>query len=298
MTRPLRSVGLSKSDRKMLALRDYVAPFTPVPNRVLSEQLKRDLSNVYSALTDAGLPAEGFTYAVIADEDGQLRHTSAPKVCRLSASNDDDRLAIRWGDETLPIPDSATPQFEDDGYGSVCASLQIGSALEMTCKIIPADWENPPTLAQIQADGPAAHLGIPAVQSTGPLVPVAQLPLGTYQLTGARSWHSPKHGKAWQVDVVVPADHAFDAEVSVRDEATGEWSKQTVRIEPGICRVKANQSLRDFLDLPNAVVAAENPATLRVLEHGEYQGHRTARIAIRFAHLPVSDQSNTLSLDF
>ena len=63
----------------------------------------------------------------------------------------------------------------------------------------------------------------------------------------------------------------------------------------GFAIVKPNNSLKKLL-AAEPIISEESPATLKVIEHGEYNGFKTAKVTLKCSAFVQDDES--VELDF
>jgi hypothetical protein len=124
----------------------------------------------------------------------------------------------------------------------------------------------------------------------GPFVKVAHLPIGDYTVTTYRT----KEGGAYGTDyfLQVKIDEPFSA--PVRTQVDGEWMDVETEVSDWAI-VRPNNALKKTL-AADPVIDRENPATLRVLELGEYNGFPTAKVLLKCA--AFAEDPGSFSLDF
>ena len=89
-------------------------------------------------------------------------------------------------------------------------------------------------------------------------------------------------------------EEPFSATTRVKDEVTDEWGDAEVEVS-GFCIVKPNSALKKLF-AADPIIDGDNPATLTVLEHGEFNGFKTAKVALKCSAF-VQD-SDAFALDF
>ena len=110
----------------------------------------------------------------------------------------------------------------------------------------------------------------------GHIIKVAELPLGTYTLTAYRS-RETQYGMDYMIQTVI--EEPFVATTRMKDEVTEEWGDAEVEVS-GFAIVKPNNALKKLL-AADPIIDENNPATLTVIEHGEYNGYKTAKVALK-----------------
>jgi hypothetical protein len=103
-----------------------------------------------------------------------------------------------------------------------------------------------------------------------------------------------KEGGAYGTDyfLQVKVDEPFTA--PVRQQVDGEWLDVETEVMDW-CICKPNNSLKKTL-AAEPIIDRENPATLRVLEHGEYNNFPTAKVMLKCA--AFAEDVDSFSLDF
>lgn len=125
----------------------------------------------------------------------------------------------------------------------------------------------------------------------GPIIKVASMPLGEYQLTAYRP-RETQYGTDYMIQAIIP--EPFTATTRVKDEITEEWGDAEVEVS-GFAIVKPNGALKKLL-AAEPIITEENPATLHVLDHGEWNGFATAKVQLKCSAFVDSDDS--FALDF
>ena len=93
---------------------------------------------------------------------------------------------------------------------------------------------------------------------------------------------------------VVGIEEPFVGVTRKLDEATGEWGDVEVEIV-GQCIVKPNNALKKVLSA-DPIITPQEPATLLVLSHGEYNGYATAQCKLICGSF--TQTSDSFDLDF
>ena len=312
-------VNLSERNRARLEARPYESNYTDVPNRALPEVLRGELGVIYEALTGDVLPEDSNTFTVRAD-NGTFKRLYSPTVF----STEDKNVIVRWGDRDIPVAfDSGKIKvegadrkvkfsFKDDQIGKYDEPvLSVSIAKEGTLYTMPfpvrsADWENRMTgdildaLLEESPDKIAENLGVandpskrgeggPSMQ--GHFIKVAELPIGTYGLTSYRA-RETSYGTDYMIQAVI--EEPFVAASRAKDPVTEEWGDVEVEVS-GFAIVKPNNALKKLL-AAEPIISDENPATLHILEHGEFNGFKTVKVALRCSAFVQDDES--VELDF
>jgi hypothetical protein len=312
-------VNLSERNRARLESRSYDANYTDVPNRALPEVLRGELGVIYEALTGDMLPEDSNTFTVRADS-GTFKRLYSPTVF----STEDKNVIVRWGDRDIPVAfDSGKIKvegadrkvkfsFKDDQIGKYDEPvLSVSIAKEGTLYTMPfpvrsADWENRMTgdildaLLEESPDKIAENLGVasdpskrgeggPSMQ--GHFIKVAELPIGEYALTSYRA-RETNYGTDYMIQAVI--EEPFVAASRAKDPVTEEWGDVEVEVS-GFAIVKPNNALKKLL-AAEPIISDTDPATLHILEHGEFNGFKTVKVALRCSAFVQDDES--VELDF
>ena len=297
-------VNLSERNRARLETKTYESAYTDVPNRALPEALKDEMSVIYEALTGDSLPEDSHTFTVRADS-GTFKRLYSPTVF----STEDKNVVIRWGDRDIPVSfdsgkikvDGAATKtkfaFKDETVGRYeepvlsVSIAQSGTLYTMPFPVRSADWENrvngdildalleesPDKIAEnLAVAGDPSKRGEGGPRMQGHIIKVAELPLGTYTLTAYRS-RETQYGMDYMIQTVI--EEPFVATTRMKDEVTEEWGDAEVEVS-GFAIVKPNNALKKLL-AADPIIDENNPATLTVLEHGEYNGYKTAKVALK-----------------
>ena len=313
-------VNLSEKNRARLETKSYDSAYTDVPNRALPETLKAELGVIYEALFGEELPEDSNTFTVRAD-NGTFKRLYSPTVF---STEGNEGVIIRWGDRDaavtfaggkIKIEGGATKlklAFKDEAIGKydepvLSASIaKDGTLYTMPFPVRSADWENRMTgdiLDALLDDAPekiAENLAVASDPSKrgeggprlqGPIIKVASMPLGEYQLTAYRP-RETQYGTDYMIQAIIP--EPFTATTRVKDEITEEWGDAEVEVS-GFAIVKPNGALKKLL-AAEPIISEENPATLHVLDHGEWNGFATAKVQLKCSAFVDSDDS--FALDF
>lgn len=312
-------VNLSERNRARLEARSYEANYTDVPNRALPETLKNELGVIYEALTGEALPEDSNTFTVRAD-GGTFKRLYSPTVF---STEGNAGIIIRWGDTDVPVSveggkisvagaDRKTKfAFKDDQIGKYDEPvLSVSIAKEGTLYTMPfpvrsADWENrmngdildalleesPEKIAEnIAVAGDPSKRGEGGPRLNGPIIKVAELPIGTYSLTSYRA-RETQYGMDYLIQAVI--EEPFVATTRVKDDVTEEWGDAEVEVS-GFAIIKPNTALKKLL-AADPIISEESPANLTVLEHGEYNGFKTAKVALKCTAFVEDDASFSLN---
>jgi len=313
-------VNLSERNRARLETRSYDTAYTDVPNRALPETLTNELGVIYTALTGDEFPTDTFTFTVRAD-NGTFKRLYSPTVY---ATEGNTGVILRWGDRDIPVTfdggkiktEGAAAKtkfsFKDEAIGKYDEPvLSVSIAKEGTLYTMPfpvrsADWENRMTgdildaLLEESPDKIAENLGVagdpskrgeggPSLQ--GHFIKVAELPIGEYKLTSYRA-RETSYGTDYMIQTVI--DEPFVASSRAKDPVTEEWGDVEVEVS-GFAVVKPNNALKKLL-AAEPIISEESPATLIVIEHGEFNGFKTVKVALKSTAFVQDDES--VELDF
>jgi len=312
-------VNLSEKNRARLETKSYDSAYTDVPNRALPETLKVELGVIYEALFGEELPEDSNTFTVRAD-NGTFKRLYSPTVF----SNESKEVIIRWGDRDAVVGfsggklkiDGAAAKlklaFKDEAIGKydepvLSASIaKEGTLYTMPFPVRSADWENrmtgdildalleesPEKIAEnLAIAGDPSKRGEGGPRLNGPIIKVATMPIGEYTLTSYRP-RETQYGMDYLIQAVV--EEPFTATTRVKDEVTDTWGDAEVEVS-GFAIVKPNNALKKLL-AAEPIISEENPATLHVLEHGEYNGFATAKVALKCS--AYTDSADAFDLDF
>lgn len=309
-------VELGQKNSVRLEQKQYSNEYTNIPNSALPASHLKQLDVVFEALTGESMPSDCHTYVVKAEE-GRLKRLYSPALVRINEGGNSS-LVIRWGDISIPLEVSGgklTPPNSSSKVRFSFGDEKISDTLTLThltltvtknktlylmeCPVIPADTENPTrseVLDVLLDDDPGSlveHIGALGVGSRfqGSIIKAGYLPLGEYEVTGFKRYENKQYGPQYTVQVVVP--EAFKAPVNVKDEE-GNWEAVETEIE-GFAQVKANSYLKRALSA-EPIISEERPAKLTVLEHGEFNGHRTAKMELVCSSF--TEDSESLKLSF
>ena len=316
------NIALDERNRARLETKSYDRAYVDVPNRALPTALKEELEVIHTALTGNALPEDGSTFTVRADTAGTFKRLYSPTVF----STEEKGLIIRWGADDIPLAvtngkigaptaDKKTKfAFKEEQvgkYGETVLSVSIakdGTLFTMPFPVKAADWEagvspdvldvlldeNPDAIAeQIAVAGDPTKRGEggggPRLQ--GQWIKVSELPIGSYTVTGYRAYEKD-YGADYALQVVV--EEPFVATTRVKDEATEEWGDAEVEVS-GFAVVKPNTALKKLL-AAEPIIDETNTATLNVLDHGEWNGYKTAKVSLKCSAFKQDDGS--FDIDF
>jgi len=314
------SPALDDRNRARLESKTYTRAYTDIPNRALPESYQKGLGAIFSALTGEDFSGEGSTFTVRADANGIFKRLYSPTVF----STEEKGLVIRWGDQDIPLqmspgkitvagaPKGTKFAFKEESIGKYTeAVLTVSVSSEGTLYSLPipirsADYEdkvsadlldllldeNPEAIAEkVQIASDLSKRGESSGERMqGPFVKVAHLPIGEYTVTTYRAKEGGQYGTDYFLQVKV--DEAFTA--PVRTQVDGEWVDVETEVQDWAI-VKPNNALKKTL-AADPVIDRENPGTLRVLEHGEYNGFPTAKVMLKCA--AFAEDPESFALDF
>jgi len=313
--------ALDERNRARLESKNYNRAYTDVPNSALPETLRTGLGAVYNALTGEELDPSGSTFTVRADNSGVFKRLYSPTVF----STETGSLVVRWGDRDIPLdvesgkistataPKGTKFSFKDEPIGKyteACLNVSVSNngtlytlpfpvrSISMEDKLS-ADLldllldENPAAIAekvQVASDlSKRGEGGGSGERMFGHFIKVAQLPIGEYTVTTYRMKEND-YGPQYYLQVQVREPFV----ASVRTQVDGEWVDQEVEI-CDYAIVKPNNALKKVM-AAEPIITPETPATLRVLEHFEFNGFDCAKASLKcqtFAEDPES-----FALDF
>ena len=184
-----------------------------------------------------------------------------------------------------------------------------GTVYSMPFTIKSLDWENPvsadaldvlvdeapqniPSLLAVAPDPSKRGEGGGGPRMEGPIIKVAQLPIGEYQVTTYRA-RETQYGMDYMVQVV-GIEEPFVGITRQQNPDTGEWGDVETEIV-GQCIIKPNNALKKVF-AADPVITPQEPATLHVLSHGEYNGYPTAQCKLVVNSFTKS--SDSFDLDF
>ena len=316
------SPALDDRNRARLESKTYTRAYTDIPNRALPETYQKGLGAIFTALTGEDFEGEGSTFTVRADANGIFKRLYSPTVF----STEEKGLVIRWGDRDIPLqvspgkitvagaPKGSKFAFKEETIGKYTEPvLNVSVSADGTLYSLPipirsADYEdkvsadlldvlldeNPEAIAekvQVASDlskrGESSGSG---ERMQGPFVKVAHLPIGDYTVTTYRVKEGGQYGTDYFLQVKI--DEPFTA--PVRTQVDGEWLDVETEVSDWAI-VKPNNALKKTL-AAEPVIDRENPATLRVLEHGDYNGYPTAKVALKC--LAFAEDPEAFTLDF
>jgi hypothetical protein len=315
------SPALDERNRARLESKTYTRAYTDIPNRALPVSYQKGLGAIFTALTGEDFAGDGSTFTVRADANGVFKRLYSPTVF----STEEKGLVIRWGNQDIPLlmsPGKITVSGAPKGTKFAFKEEQIGKYAEPVLNVsvtadgtlyslpIPirsADYEdkvsadlldvlldeNPEAIAekvQVASDLSKRGESSGGERMQGPFVKVAHLPIGEYVVTTYRVKEGGQYGTDYFLQVKV--EDPFTA--PVRTQVDGEWTDVETEVQDWAI-VKPNNALKKTL-AAEPVIDRENPATLRVIEHGEYNGFPTAKVLLKcqaFAEDPES-----FALDF
>jgi hypothetical protein len=315
------SPALDDRNRARLESKTYTRAYTDIPNKALPETYKTGLAAIYTALTGKEFDPEETTFTVRADANGIFKRLYSPTVF----STEEKGLVIRWGNEDIELlvstgkisTTNATKgtkfAFKEETIGKYTepvlnvAVSSGGTLYTLPITVRSADYEdkvsadlldllldeNPEAIAEkVQVASDLSKRGENSgsgERMQGPFVKVAHLPIGDYTVTTYRV----KEGGAYGTDyfLQVRVEEPFTA--PVRQQVDGEWLDVDTEVSDWAI-VKPNNALKKTL-AAEPVIDRENVATLRVLEHGDYNGFPTAKCLLKCAAFAEDPESFDLS---
>jgi hypothetical protein len=316
------SPALDDRNRARLESKQYTRAYTDIPNRALPETYQTGLGAIFTALTGEDFAGEGSTFTVRADANGVFKRLYSPTVF----STEEKGLVIRWGDRDIPLqvspgkitvagaPKGTKFAFKEEAIGKYTeAVLSVSVSVEGTLYTLPipirsmdyedkvsADLldllldENPEAIAEkVQVASDLSKRGENSgsgERMQGPFVKVAHLPIGDYTVTTYRAKEGGQYGTDYFLQVKI--DEPFSA--PVRTQVDGEWVDVETEVQDWAI-VKPNNALKKVL-AADPVIDRENPATLRVIELGEYNGFPTAKVALKCQ--AFAEDPDSFALDF
>lgn len=310
------NVALDERNRARLETKSYERAYVDVPNRSLPAALKDELNVIHEALTGNPLSEDGSTFTVRADAAGTFKRLYSPTVF----STEEKGLIIRWGSDDIPLAVNAGKigaptadkkakfSFKEEQigkYGETVLSVSIardGALFTMPFPVKAADWEagvSPDVLDVLLDENPDAISEQIAVagdltkrgESSGPrlqghIIKVSELPIGSYAVTGYRS-RETTFGTDYMIQTVV--EEPFVAMSRVKDETTEEWVDAEVEVS-GFAIVKPNSAMKKLF-AAEPIIDESNPATMVVLDHGEWNGYKTAKVSLKCTAFKQDDGS-------
>jgi hypothetical protein len=316
------SPALDDRNRARLESKTYTRAYTDIPNRALPETYQKGLGAIFNALTGEEFSGEGSTFTVRADANGVFTRLYAPTVF----STEEKGLVIRWGSRDIPLqvspgkitvagaPKGMKFAFKEESIGKYTeAVLSVSVSADGTLYSLPipirsADYEDkvsadlldvlldesPEAIAEkVQVATDLSKRGENSgggERMQGPFVKVAHLPIGDYVVTTYRTKEGGNYGTDYFLQVKI--DEPFTA--PVRQQVDGEWLDVETEVTDWAI-VRPNNSLKKTL-AAEPVIDRENPATLRVIEHGEYNGFPTAKVALKCT--AFAEDPESFALDF
>ena len=316
------SPALDDRNRARLESKTYSRAYTDIPNRALPETYQKGLGAIFNALTGEEFGGEDSTFTVRADANGIFKRLYAPTVL----STEEKGLVIRWGERDIPLqvspgkitvagaPKGTKFSFKEESIGKYTeAVLNVSVTSDGTLYSLPipirsADYEDkvsadlldvlldesPESIAekvQIASDlskrGESSGSG---ERMQGPFVKVAHLPIGDYVVTTYRTKEGGQYGTDYFLQVKV--NDPFTA--PVRTQVDGEWTDVETEVSDWAI-VRPNNALKKTL-AAEPVIDRDNPATLRVIEHGEYNGFPTAKVLLKCQ--AFAEDPEAFALDF
>lgn len=314
------SPNLDERNRARLESKSYSRAYTDIPNSALPESLRVALNAIFQALTGEDLEESGSTFTVRADANGVFKRLYSPTVF----STAEKGLVIRWGDQDIildiqpgKITTSSAPKgtkfaFKEEQIGKFTEPvLSVSTTFDGTLYTLPipirsADYEdkisadlldllldeNPEAIAEkVQLASDLSKRGEGGGERmVGPFLKVANLPIGDYKITTYRA----KEGGQYGTDYFLQAQVTEPFTAPVRAEVDGEWMDVETEVTDW-CIVRPNTALKKVL-AADPLITLDSPATLRVLEHGEYNGFPTAKCILKVT--AFAEDPDSFDLDF
>jgi hypothetical protein len=314
------SPNLDERNRARLESKSYSRAYTDIPNSALPESLRVALNAIFNALTGEDLEESGSTFTVRADANGVFKRLYSPTVF----STAEKGLVIRWGDQDIildvqpgKISTSSAPKgtkfaFKEEQIGKFTEPvLSVSTTFDGTLYTLPipirsVDYEdkisadlldllldeNPEAIAEkVQLASDLSKRGEGGGERmVGPFLKVAHLPIGDYKITTYRA----KEGGQYGTDYFLQAQVTEPFTAPVRAEVDGEWMDVETEVTDW-CIVRPNSALKKVL-AAEPLITLDSPATLRVLEHGEYNGFPTAKCILKV--IAFAEDPDSFDLDF
>jgi len=314
------SPNLDERNRARLESKSYSRAYTDIPNSALPESLRVALNAIFNALTGEDLEESGSTFTVRADANGVFKRLYSPTVF----STAEKGLVIRWGDQDIildvqpgKISTSSAPKgtkfaFKEEQIGKFTEPvLSVSTTFDGTLYTLPipirsVDYEdkisadlldllldeNPEAIAEkVQLASDLSKRGEGGGERmVGPFLKVAHLPIGDYKITTYRA----KEGGQYGTDYFLQAQVTEPFTAPVRAEVDGEWMDVETEVTDW-CIVRPNSALKKVL-AAEPLITLDSPATLRVLEHGEYNGFPTAKCILKVT--AFAEDPDSFDLDF
>ena len=315
------SPALDDRNRARLESKTYARAFTDIPNKALPETYRAGLAAIFTALTGESFDLESSTFTVRADANGTFKRLYSPTMF----STEDKGLVIRWGAQDIPLqlsPGKITTQsapkglkftFKEETIGKYTESvLNVSVSSDGTLYALPipirsADYEdkvsvdlldllldeNPEAIAEkIQLASDLSKRGENSNSGErlqGPFVKVAHLPLGDYKITTYRTKETD-YGPQYYVQAQVTEPFV----APTRQQVDGEWVDVETEVSDWVI-VKPNTAMKKTL-AAEPVITAEQPATLKVTEHGQFNGFDTAKCVLKCQ--AFAEDADSFDLDF
>ncbi len=312
---------LDDKNRARLESKSYSRAYTNIPNKALPETYRNGLSTVFRALTGEDFDLEASTFTVKADPNGTFQRLYSPTIFSTEVGG----LVIRWGDRDIPLllapgkvgvanaPKGLKFAFKDEQIGKYTEPvLSVSVQGDGTLYTLPipirkkeikeelhADLlellldENPEAIAEkVYAAPDLSKRGenTGGERLVGPFVKVANLPLGEYTITSYRV----KEGGAYGTDYFLQAKVSEPFVAPVRVQVEGVWDDQETEVSDWVI-VKPNSAMKKIL-AAEPLITPDAPATLKVLEHFEYNGNAAAKVTLKCPNFVQNPES--FDLDF
>ncbi|MDX1370989.1 MAG: hypothetical protein R3321_00875 [Nitrososphaeraceae archaeon] len=310
-----------------LMLKDYEKAYTDLPNANLPTELYEDFSTVFTALTgEESMPLTDNTFTISAKESEvdeslfEFNRLYSPTVFKHVSDEDgtEPYLFIQWGsyEVKLLVDDDGTISTERTGlqlklrnkklgkYDTPCLVATVktkDTTVSMPFPIRTTDLETGADELELylESDVDTFMSSVGAKSSgggnfksfSGYTVKAGQLPLGEYEIVDYRSYDHPQYGVRYYLQAAAP-NEPFSASVGIKDE-NGEWSNNEVEIND-LFQIRSNSSIKRYMDA-NPIINSDSPATLVVHEKGEFNGHATAKVVMKFNALAEDDEAIDLN---
>lgn len=312
---------LDENNRARLESKPYTKMFTDVPNRVLPESYKVGLGAIFRALTGEEFEESASTFTVKADPNGTFQKLYSPSLF----ASEEGGLVIRWGTKDIPVltspgkigvanaPKGTKFSFKDEQIGKYTEpALSVSVTYEGTVYSLPIPIKKKDFKEEITADlldvlldeNPDSIISKVSVapdlskrgekpqyeRMVGPYLKVSALPVGEYRVTSYRVKEGGQYGDDYFLQVQIP--EPFSA--MVRTQVDGQWVEQDTEVSDWAI-IRPNTAMKKTL-AAKPLISSSDPATLKVLEHYEYNGNDAVKVSLK-CHKFVEDV-DSFDLDF
>jgi hypothetical protein len=311
---------LDDKNRSRLEAKSYTRAYTDIPNRALPESYRLGLATIFKALTGEDFDPETSTFTVKADPSGTFQRLYSPTIF----STEEGGLVIRWGERDIPLlvapgkigvanaPKGTKFAFKDEQIGKYTEPvLSVSASSDGTLYTLPISIRKKDIKEEISADlldllldeKPEAIAekvyAAPDLskrgESTGerlvgPFIKVAHLPLGEYLVTNYRV----KEGGTYGTDYFLQVQVTEPFVAPVRTQVDGEWIDQDTEVSDWAV-VRPNSAMKKIL-AAEPLISPDSPATLRVIEHFEYNNNPAAKVALKCPNFVQN--ADSFALDF